>query len=128
MNYHVGARSDYGIIKKEFGYHPEGQRHYAPPALIKSEKGVVFGDPEPDRIGTSRVERWNLSLRMGLKRTSRLTVAFSKCWDNHKAALALWIAYYNFCKRHRTVKMTPAMASEITRRPWTMRDLMAAGA
>jgi len=126
LNYHLGTRTDHGVIKKEFGYEKDGERRYAPPALISTEKSPGYGNPDPKRIGTSRVERWNLSLRTGLKRMSRLTVAFSRCWRNHKAALALWIGYYNFCRMHRTIRMTPAMKADVTRRPWSMRDLMEA--
>lgn len=128
LNFHLGHRTRHGIIRKEFGYDEEGQRHYAPPKLISAEKSASYGDPDLAKIGTSHVERWNLSLRLGLKRMNRLTVAFSRCWRNHKAAMALWIAYYNFVTTNRAVKMPPAMAAGITRRPWTMRDLMEATA
>jgi len=80
LSYHVGARSDHGMIQKEFGYDVEGQRHYAPPALIRADKSAVYGNPDPDRIGTSRGERWNVSARTALKRMNRLTIAFSRCW------------------------------------------------
>lgn len=126
LGYHVGGRADYGQIIKEFGYDAEGERRYSPPKLIGSEKTAIFGNPDFDRIGTSRVERWNLSLRTGLKRMSRLTIAFSRCWRNHKAAMALWIGYYNFCKLHRSIKMTPAMKADVARKPWSMRELIAA--
>jgi hypothetical protein len=126
LSYHVGARTDFGMIQKEFGYDQEGQRHYAPPALISAEKIPVYGSPDPARIGTSRVERWNLSLRTGLKRMSRLTIAFSRCWRNHKAAVSLWIGYYNFVSMNRAIRMTPAMKADVTRRPWSLRDLLEA--
>jgi hypothetical protein len=107
------------------GLNAEGERRYSPPKLIGSKKAEIFGKPELDRIGTSRVERWNLSLRTGMKRMSRLTIAFSRCWRNHRAAMALWIGYYNFCKMHRSIKMTPAKA-DVARKPWSMRELIAA--
>ena len=128
LSYHLGTRTSYGIIRKEFGYDVEGQRHYAPPALVKSEKAPVYGRPDMDKVGTSRVERWNLSLRTGLKRMSRLTIAFSRCYRNHRAALSLWIGYYNFVRRHSSIRMAPAMAAGVIRQPWTMRDLMEAAA
>lgn len=127
LSYHLGHRTSYGMIRKEFGYDAEGQRHYSPPALIKAERAAIFGDPDMSRIGTSRVERWNLSLRTGLKRMSRLTIAFSRCYRNHRAALSLWIGYYN-CVRRRSIRMAPAMSAGIISRPWTMRDLMEAAA
>jgi transposase-like protein/IS1 family transposase len=126
LGYHVGGRSSYGQIIKEFGYNAEGERRYSPPKLIGSKKAEIFGKPEFDRIGTSRVERWNLSLRTGMKRMSRLTIAFSRCWRNHKAAMALWIGYYNFCRMHRSIKMTPAMKADVARAPWSMRELISA--
>ena len=126
LGYHVGAKSSYGQIVKEFGYDVEGERRYSPPKLIGAEKSAIYGEPDFDRIGTSRVERWNLSLRTGLKRMSRLTIAFSRCWRNHKAAMALWIGYYNYCRMHRSIKMTPAMKADVARKPWSMRELIAA--
>lgn len=68
----------------------------------------------------------NLSVRTHLRRWTRLTCAFSKCWQNHKAAMSLFLAHYNFCRMHQTLKMTPAMAAELTRRPWSLRDLLTA--
>ncbi|MEM7519149.1 MAG: hypothetical protein AAF368_19765, partial [Planctomycetota bacterium] len=126
LGYHVGGRSDYAMIRKEYGYGPEGNRQYAPPSLVKSEKAVVWGNPDKKRVCTSHVERFNASVRAGMKRMTRLTIAFSRCWENHKAALALWIGYYNFCRMHRSLKMTPAMAADVARRPWSMRDLLTA--
>lgn len=104
----------------------DGERRYSPPRLIGAEKATSYGTPDYDRIGTSYVERWNLSLRTGMKRMTRLTIAFSRCWRNHKAALALWIGYYNFVSTNRAVKMPPAMAAGVTSRPWSMRDLLEA--
>lgn len=72
------------------------------------------------------MERWNLSLRTGLKRMTRLNVAFSRCWRNYKAARALWVGYYNFVTTNRAVKVPPATAAELTCRPWSMRDLLEA--
>jgi hypothetical protein len=119
-------RSSYGQIIKEFDYNAEGERRYSPPKLIGSKKAEIFGTPEFDRIGTSRVERCNLSLRTGMKRMSRLTIAFSRCWRNHRAAMALWIGYFNFCKMHRSIKTTPAMKADVARKPWSMRERTAA--
>lgn len=126
LNFHLGTRTSHGTIKKEFGYDEEGERRYSPPRLIGVEKGKSYGEPDMTKVGTSYVERLNLSLRTGLKRMTRLPIAFSRCWRNHRAALALWVGYYNFVSTHRTVKMPPAMAAGITRRPWSMRDLLEA--
>lgn len=126
LSYHVGDRTDYAMIRKEFGYEKDGQRQYAPPALIRSEKAVIYGEPNEKRVCTSHVERLNASLRMGLKRATRLTIAFSKCFRNHKAALSLWLGYYNFVKTHRSIRMPPAVKAGVTKRPWSMRDLVEA--
>ena len=85
-----------------------------------------MGRPDPARICTSIVERSNLSLRMGLRRFTRLTNAFSKKWENHWAAVALWFAFYNFCRVHRSLRETPAMAAGIANHIWTVRELLEA--
>lgn len=126
LNFHLGTRTSHGTVHKEFGYEEEGQRRYSPPRLTGAKKAVSYGKPDLNRTGTSYVERWNLSLRTGMKRMTRLTIAFSRCWRNHKAALALWIGYYNFVTTNRAVRMPPAMAAGVTRRPWSMRDLLEA--
>jgi hypothetical protein len=82
------------------------------------------GNPEPGRISTSHVERQNLTIRMLNRRMTRLTNAFSKKWANHRAALALHIAYYNFCRIHTTLKRTPAITAGLEDHPWTLRELV----
>jgi IS1 family transposase len=128
LSFHLGTRTSHGTLRKEFGYDEEGERRYSPPRLTGAQKDATYGNPDPDRIGTSYVERWNLSLRTGLERMTRLTIAFSRCWRVHKAALALWIGYYNFVTANRAEKMPPAMTAGITRRPWSMRNLLEAAA
>jgi transposase InsO family protein len=86
----------------------------------------VYGNPNERLICTSHVERQNGSLRRWCKRLTRLTYAFSKTWDHHKAALALHFAYYNFCRVHGSLKATPAMAAGLAFRPWEFRELIAA--
>jgi hypothetical protein len=85
----------------------------------------VLGNPDRRRICTSHVERQNLSMRMGIRRFTRLTNAFSKKWENHWAAVALWFAFYNFCRVHKSIRCTPAMEAKITDHIWTVRDLLA---
>jgi hypothetical protein len=85
-----------------------------------------MGQPDPDRICTSHIERQNLSIRMGTRRFTRLTNAFSKKWENHWAALARWFAFYNFCRRHRTLRVTPAMEAGLTDHIWSGRELLEA--
>jgi len=82
------------------------------------------GRPKSDRISTSIIERQNLNVRMALRRMTRLTNAFSKRWENHEAALALYFLWYNFCRRHITIKITPAVEAGITDREWTLTELL----
>ena len=86
----------------------------------------VMGRPDSERICTSIVERSNLSLRMGTRRFTRLTNAFSKKFENHWAATVLWYAYYNFCRIHKTLRCTPAMEAGIADHQWTVRELLEA--
>jgi hypothetical protein len=84
----------------------------------------VWGVPDPDHITTAHVERNNLTMRMHMRRFTRLTNAFSKKAQNHQRALALHFMYYNFVKRHSSVKTTPAIAAGVTDRVWTLHDLV----
>jgi hypothetical protein len=90
------------------------------------ERVVIKGNPDPDLISTSYVERFNLSSRMQMRRFTRLTNGFSKKLENHRAAVALWICFYNFCRVHETIRCTPAMALGITDHIWTIAELIAA--
>jgi len=122
----LGDRVDYGqIIKIYNAATPEDQRRYSPARLAETKKTDVYGDPDFDLICPSHIERQNGSLRQWCKRLTRLTYAFSKKWENLRAALALHFAFYNFCRVHGTIRQTPAMASGIANRIWTMRDLLA---
>ena len=100
---------------------------YMPAKFVSVAKDAISGNPDLDRSGTSHVERKNGTLRQWCKRLTRLTYAFSKKWDNLKAALALHFAHYNFCRIHGSLRITPAMAAGITDHVWTLDDLMRAG-
>lgn len=126
IGYHLGHRTDYATLIKQFGSSPDGERRYSPARLTGTDRARVHGDPKPGRVCTSYVERFNLSLRTSMRRWTRLTIAFSKCWRNHKAAVALFIAFYNFCTIHSSIRMTPAMSADLARRPWSLRDLLEA--
>lgn len=128
VGYHLGSRTDFATLIKQYGSSPDGERRYSPAQLTGTEKATIHGAPNADRICTSHVERFNLSLRTSMRRWTRLTIAFSRCWRNHKAAVALFIAFYNFCTIHRTIRVTPAMAAGVASQPWTLRDLMKAAA
>jgi hypothetical protein len=82
-----------------------------------------MGRPEPYRLCTSQVEQQNPTMRMGIGRFTRLVNAFSRKFENHRAAIMLWFAYYNFCRFHRSLRMTPAMAAGISDHIWTVREL-----
>jgi hypothetical protein len=91
---------------------------------VKTEVVSVLGDPDPKRICTSIVERQNLTMRMQIRRLTRLTNAFSKKWENLWAALCLHFAYYNFCRIHKTLRVTPAMECGIADHVWTIHELL----
>lgn len=127
VEYALGGRVDYAQVVKDFGnVGGEEGRRYAPPRLLGQEKIVVSGSPDEDRICTSHVERTNWTLRGHLRRFTRLSNGFSRKKENLRAALALYFAYYNFVRMHKTIRMTPAMAAGIARKPWSMTDLLAA--
>ncbi|HSR06937.1 MAG TPA: IS1 family transposase, partial [Bryobacteraceae bacterium] len=102
----------------------DGEKRYSPAEVASVEVVRAFGQPDPDRICTSIVERSNLSLRMGVRRFTRLTNAFSKKWENHAAAIMLWFAYYNFCRIHKSLRVTPAMEAGIADHAWSIRELL----
>ena len=118
--------ADFAQLIKVYRATPEGERKYSPAEVASVEVVPVMGTPDPERICTSIVERSNLSLRMGIRRCTRLTNAFSKKWENHWAAMSLWYTFYNFCRIHKSLRVTPAMAAGISNRVWEIRDLLAA--
>jgi len=127
VEFNLGARVDYAQVVKEFGSEGgEEARRYAPPRLIGQEKIIVSGTPDEDRACTSHVERGNWTLRGHLRRFTRLSNGFSRKKANLRAALALYFAYYNFVRMHKSIRMTPAMAAGITRKPWELADLLKA--
>jgi len=120
-----GSEIDYAMLQKIYGASPDGERRYSPAECIGTKVAVVQGDPDPFHVSTSYVERANLTMRMSMRRFTRLTNAFSKKVENHVAALALHFMAYNFCRVHGTLKTTPAVAAGIARRPWKIEDVVA---
>ena len=119
-----GADADYATLEKVYRTDPAAARgRYSPPICTGTRKRVVEGDPDQAHVSTSYVERANLSIRMQNRRFTRLTNAFSKKFQNHVHALALYFAFYNFVRIHKTLKVTPAMAAGITDTLWTMEDI-----
>lgn len=122
-----GAGVDYAQIIKTYGAENiDGQRRYSQPEFVSSEKKVVTGNPNWDLISTSYVERLNATTRLHMRRLTRLTLAFSKKLENFEAAVGLHFAYYNFVKRHNTLRCTPAMAAGVTGTFWSVGDLVEA--
>lgn len=119
-----GGAVDYGRIVKHYEAEPVGAGRYSPPKVVSVARDVVSGKPENAHISTSYVERQNLTLRMAQRRFTRLTNAFSKKPENLKAAVSLHFAAYNYVRRHRTLRCTPAMAAGVSREAWTIEDLV----
>jgi transposase-like protein/IS1 family transposase len=121
----LADRASFSQLIKVYRATPEGERKYSPAEVVSTEVVPVLGDPDPRRVCTSIVERQNLTMRMQMRRLTRLTNGFSKKWENHWAALCLHFAYYNFCRIHRTIRVTPAMQAGITDRVWDIAELLA---
>jgi IS1 family transposase len=120
-----GADVDYAQLVKIYGAAPEGQRRYSPAVCTGAVKHRVEGKPDPKHVSTSFVERQNLNIRMGNRRMTRLTNAFSKKAENHAHMMAIYFMHYNFVRIHQTLKVTPAMAAGVTPKLWEMTDLVA---
>jgi len=120
-----GADIDYAMLIKLYGPEPGEEKRYSPPRCIGTETRVVMGKPDPDHISTSYVERQNLTMRMGMRRFTRLTNAFSKKVENLAHAVALHFMYYNFGRVHTTLGKTPAMAAGIADHRWTLEEIAA---
>jgi IS1 family transposase len=127
VEYGFGADVDYGQIVKTYGVvnlNKDAASRYSPAEVVKTEKTIVQGMPDVTRISTSHVEKQNHTLRMHCRRLTRLTNAFSKKFENFEAAVALNFAYYNFCKVHGAIRMTPAMAAGVEQSIWTLAELV----
>ena len=115
-----GPEVDYAMLVKVYGKGGgEAERRYSPSECIGTRKRIIQGNPDPAKISTSYVERQNLSMRMGMRRFTRLTNAFSKRVEKHAAMVALYTVHYNFCRMHQTLRCTPAMAAGLDT---TVRD------
>ncbi len=119
-----GADIDYAQLTKVYEAENPGPGRYSPPKVTGVQVTEIAGRPERSKICTSYVERNNLTIRMQLRRFTRLTNGFSKKLENLKAALALHFAWYNFCRIHGSLRVTPAMAAGVTDRVWEIRELL----
>ncbi|MEO8129175.1 MAG: IS1 family transposase [Bryobacteraceae bacterium] len=120
-----GNDIDYAMLVKIYGETSEGQKRYSPAECLGCEKREVIGRPDARHVSTSFVERQNLTMRMSMRRFTRLTNAFSKKVENHAAAIALHYMHYNFCRIHQTLRVTPAMEAGVTDRLWSITDIVA---
>jgi IS1 family transposase len=115
---------DYAQLHKTYEAEATGPGRYSPPKVIATEKTPILGAPVAELVSTSYVERQNLTVRMGVRRYTRLTNAFSKKLENHVAATALHYAHYNFVRRHQTLRVSPAMAAGVSATLWSVDDLL----
>lgn len=120
-----GIDVDFATLTKIYGASEEPEKRYSPAKCIDCDMKVVMGNPDPQHVSTSYVERQNLTLRMSSRRFTRLTNGFSKKAENHAHAVALHYMHYNFCRIHQTLRVTPAMEAGLASTPWTMDDLIA---
>ena len=118
-----GDNVDYAVLVKHYGVPPERDSRYSPAVCTGTDKRTVRGCPDPTKINTSYVERQNLTMRMHMRRFTWLTDAFSRKVENHTAAVALHFMNYNFCRRHKTLGTTPAVAAGVADHEWTIREI-----
>lgn len=120
-----GADIDYGMLVKLYGESPEAEKRYSPAQCIGARKTRIEGNPDPAHISTSYTERHNLTMRMQMRRFTRLTNAFSKKIENHCHSLALYFVWYNWVRLHKALRVTPAMAGGLTDKLMSMEDIVA---
>lgn len=119
-----GADVDYAQLVKIYGEAPEPKGRYSPPAILAAERKRIEGNPDPQHISTSMVERQNLNVRMSMRRFTRLTNGFSKRLEKHIHALALYHVFHNFVRIHTSLRTSPAMAAGIADELWSMQDVV----
>ena len=118
-------RIHYATIEKLYGPDPDGQRRYSPPVVLAVQEITIQGTPDPVHVSTSYAERQNLTMRMSMRQFTRLTNPFSKKVQNLEAAVSLRFMHYNFCRIHQSLRVTPAMAAWVAKRPFTIADIVA---
>ena len=117
-----GDDIDYAMLQKIYG--PASEQHrYSPPQCVGIRRDLVRGNPDPDHVSTSYVERQNLTMRMSMRRLTRLTNGFSKKIENHMAATAIYFMHYNFARIHKSLRVTPAMAAGVSDHVWSLEEI-----
>src|ERR1041385_4483373 len=121
-----GGEIDYGQIHKQYSAEPgkDSEHRYSPANIIRVTKKIITGEPKKKNISTSYVERQNLTMRMQMRRFTRLTNAFSKKFENHAHMVALYTVWYNFVKLHETIRVTPAMQAKVSKHLWTWEEFL----
>ena len=119
-----GSAVDYAMLVKIYGSDMNDDLHYSPPEVLECRPTDIAGQPDPKLISTSFVERQNLTMRMGMRRFTRLTNAFSKKVENHAAMVAVHFMFYNFGRIHKTLRITPAMAAGLTDHVWRLEEIV----
>lgn len=118
-----GSGVDFAQLVKVYGNNPEGQTRYSPAQCLGTKRMAIVGAPDQDHVSTSYVERQNLNMRMGMRRFTRLTNAFSKKIENHIHMLAIFHMWYNFARVHQTLRVTPAMEAGLSYHVWSVREI-----
>ena len=119
-----GSEVDYAQLVKIFGNDPEAQKRYSPAQCRGIKKVEIIGEPDPLHVSTSYIERQNLTMRMSMRRFTRLTNAFSKKLDNHIHSINLFYMWYNFARVHQTLRVTPAMEAGISSHVWSIQEIV----
>lgn len=119
-----GADIDYSMLVKLYGKASDGETRYSPAVCIGCQSETVIGSPDPKHVSTSYIERQNLTMRMNIRRFTRLTNAFSKKIENHAHSVALFFMHYNFVRVHQTLRVTPAMEAGIATTVWSIQDIV----
>ena len=119
-----GLDVDFATLHKLYGSPAEAEKKYSPAVCIGTKTAVIAGRPDPEHISTSYIERQNLTMRMSMRRFTRLTNGFSKKIENHIYSVALYAMHYNFCRVHKTLRVTPAMEAGLTDHVWTIDEMI----
>ena len=120
-----GSEIDYAMLQKVYGSDQQAEKRYSPAICLGCKVETISGDPDPKHIGTSHIERQNLTMRMNIRRFTRLTNAFSKKIENHMYSVALFYMHYNFVRIHQTLRVTPAMEVGLAQHVWSIAEIVA---